>query len=189
MIIFLGNGHSLDKYSDFIKTTKNDRDIVVSCQYPFRVPQSLLKTHTCVNIHYGVLPYYGGCNPIYWQVLRDDSAGATVHYMDEDFDTGDIIATDKFPISGMTADEVYKDVEDIAYKMFVKLYPKIIDGTANRTKQDKIFMKYYPRDAVDFSSVCRSKKEVLAKFFPSKQLPKIEKDGVVYEISRIISGL
>lgn len=154
MIIFLGNGNTNSLYSDLIKKSKKDRDIVVSCQYRFRVPESLLRSHICVNIHYGRLPKYGGCNPVYWQIINGEKyAGVTLHYMDKDFDTGDIIDVDLIPIGNMTADNVYSCLEYCGYELFKRWYQHIINETAPRIHQDVNDRNYYPASMVDWREV------------------------------------
>ena len=189
MIIFLGNGRTLDLYSDVIESTKNTKDIVVSCQYPFLVPKSLLETHTCVNIHYGELPRYAGCNPVFWQVHNDTFAGCTLHYMDEKFDRGDIIATDSFPIGKMTADEVYLELERRGKQLFMKYFGKILDGTAPRRKQDLSERVYYNKKETDFSRLKHIQelddKRIRATHFRGKQYPTISVKGREYELRAI----
>lgn len=187
MIIFLGNGHSLELYKDVIESTKNTRpDIVVSCQYPFIVPESLIKSHTCVNIHYGELPFYAWCNPIFWQLIEDDHAGVTLHYMDEKFDSGDIIEKYNFPTSKMTADEVYKECARAGLELFKKHFSGILKGTAPRKKQDLSFRKYKNKSDVNFESAKRipelDDKKIRALHFSGKQYPIIEVSGRQYEL-------
>lgn len=189
MIIFLGNGSTTDLYNDFIKTTSKDRDIVVSCQYVHRVPKSLIESHTCVNIHYGILPGFAGCNPIYWQLIKGDRAGVTLHYMNEEFDTGDVIDITEVDCSKMNAKQLYEELSLKGFEMFKKWYPQILDGTAPRKKQDPEKIEYYYKHEADFTSVCTNEREIRARFFPGKQYPKIEKDGVTYEIGGIEFGV
>lgn len=190
MIIFLGNGPSLDLYKDFVHEKRNDSiDLVVSCQYPFLVPKSLLDTHICVNIHYGILPGFAGCNPIYWQLMKGDEAGVTLHYMNEEFDTGEVIDTYKVDCSQMNAKELYDALAVKGLDLLKRYYNQIILGTAPRHKQDPDKIEYYYKHEADFGAVCKTDREVRARFFPGKQYPKIERDGKTYEISRIKSSL
>jgi len=189
MIIFLGSNYNL--YRDLINRSKPDADIVVSCQYPFRIPESLISSHACVNIHYGLLPYFAGCNPIYWQIKKSDVAGVTLHYVDKDFDTGDIIATDSIPIGGMNADEVFDALEVVGVELFRFYYKQILDGTAPRQKQDLTKRAYYPKTAVNFEYAKDlsglNDKDVRALHFHGKQYPTIDVGGRKYEL-RSVNG-
>jgi methionyl-tRNA formyltransferase len=152
MIIFLGNSHSLNLYKDLIEASKKDSpDIVVSCQYPHLIPESLIKSHTCINIHYGKLPEYAGCNPIYWQLLQEYQAGVTIHYVDKTFDSGDIIASSNIPCGNLTADECYEALAQRGMYEFSKVYKSILNGTAPRFPQDLSKRKYYNKSDVNFN--------------------------------------
>lgn len=65
----------------------------VAC-WPRRIPPALLSLlpHGFLNVHPSLLPAYRGPEPLFW-VLRDAArAGVTVHVMDQQLDTGDIVA-------------------------------------------------------------------------------------------------
>lgn len=189
MIIFLGNAHSHELYKDLIEKSKADKpDIVVSCQYPHKVPESLIKSHICVNIHYGILPYFAGCNPIYHQIIESDEAGVTLHYMDENFDSGDIIRFYYFPIGNMTADEVYDACAIGGKELFEKYYHMILNATAPREPQNLSFRRYYPKTMVDFkNTLCNigDKNRIRALHFAGKQYPTIEIGKNVYELRKV----
>lgn len=192
MIIFLGNAHSNKFYEPLInQSIKDDLDIVVSCQYPYRVPESLIKSHICVNIHYGTLPFFAGCNPIYWQLMKSDKAGVTLHYMDKDFDSGDIIDIKELPTAGMTADEVYEALSGFGLELFKKNYKAILRGTAHRQPQNKTFRNYYRKEDADFTDtlVNGDTKKLRALHFKGKQYPTIKIDGRVYEVRSCNSGV
>jgi methionyl-tRNA formyltransferase len=188
VIIFLGIDRALKLYNNKISSSVDDNDIVLSCQYGYKIPQSLIKSHICVNVHYGLLPFFAGCNPIYWQMIKSKTVGVTLHYVDTEFDSGDIIDTYEFPHYSFTADEVYDECERVGLMLFKKHYKGILDGTAPRKKQDLTFRKYYKKDAVDF---CSAKKrwegnnEFRAVYFEGKQYPMVNIDGRYYELHKV----
>lgn len=185
MIIFFGNDHSKRLYKSVIKNSKKDDEpIVVSCQYPYRICKRIIDEYKCVNIHYGSLPSFAGCDPIYWQIMKGHTAGVTLHYMDYGFDSGDIIDVYEMPIGNITAYELYEDLAKAGVRLFEMWYDKIMDGTAPRKKQDKKFRRYFKKGEADYKSVCTNPTEVRARFFPGKQYPKVEKFGRVYEVRR-----
>lgn len=84
---------------DFVhKIRQLNADIAVVCSYNKKFPPELLKTVKggFVNCHPSLLPDYRGANP-YSNVLINDEkeTGITLHFMDENFDTGNIIAQKK----------------------------------------------------------------------------------------------
>ena len=87
---------------DFIHAIKQlNADIAVVCSYNKKFPPELLRTAKdgFVNCHPSLLPDYRGANP-YSHVLinGEKETGITLHFMDENFDTGNIIAQKKIPI-------------------------------------------------------------------------------------------
>lgn len=175
MIIFLGDD---GLYRDIIKASKNDKDIVVSCQYRHLVPKSLIQSHVCVNIHYGLLPKYAGCNPIYWQV-KDGYGGVTLHYMDERFDTGDIIDQIELTCFDRTADEFYMLLRYLGRELLQRNYQSIIKDTAQRKKQDLALRQYKKSSDVDFNRVrhIENLDDAYAVSFLGKQSPLIKIRG------------
>ncbi len=87
---------------DFLhKIRQLNADIAVVCSYNKKIPPELLKCVKSgfVNCHPSLLPEYRGGNP-YSNVLINDEkeTGITLHFMDENFDTGNIIAQKKIPV-------------------------------------------------------------------------------------------
>lgn len=190
MITFLGNGKNAHVYEDIIWRYRDSRDIVVSCQFPSLIPKAIVNSGIpIVNIHYGLLPLYRGVNPVYWQMRTSKEAGVTIHYVDDTFDTGDIIDTYSFPHCGHTADEVYKELEIRGAWLLNEWMDKILDGTANRTKQ--CGGKYYKKDAVDWKTANKVHSpffppedinQIFATHFEGKQYPEIEIGGRTFEL-------
>jgi len=70
-------------------------DLVVVACHPRRVPPSWLFSPAlgCWNIHPSLLPAYRGPAPVFWQLRAGEArTGVTVQRMDEDFDTGPVLA-------------------------------------------------------------------------------------------------
>lgn len=186
MIIFLGDDSG---YEEMIKkSAKDSTDIIVSCQYRHKVPESLLKSHICVNIHYGILPFYAGCNPVYWQVANDSIFGVTLHYMDMGFDSGDIIDIWQAPIGNLDAGECYQILKKMGFMLFEKYYERILEGDAPRRAQDLEFHTYYKRSDIDFQreKFCSidDTRKIRAMHFGGKQYPVVEIENKFYELRR-----
>ena len=192
MVIFLGNAHSMELYKDFIEANKNcSPDIVVSCQYPHKIPESLIKSHTVINIHYGLLPKYAGCNPVYWQLLQENQIGVTLHYVDSNWDSGDIIQTAVMPCGNLTAELAYDALAIAGLNLLERNWRGILAGTAPRKPQDISERDYYPKSLVNFAHekhlgpVFMDSKKVRALHFAGKQYPTIEVGGLRYELRRV----
>lgn len=90
-------------FEETIEKIKNTKyDILVSNGCPFRLPISDLATdkQKFINVHPSCLPELRGMHSINYTLLSSiDYFGATVHYMDNNFDTGNIIAQKKVPLT------------------------------------------------------------------------------------------
>lgn len=78
-----------------------DADIAVVCSYNKLFPKELLglTKDGFINTHPSLLPNYRGGNPYSHVIINDEKeTGVTLHFMDESFDTGDIISQYKVPV-------------------------------------------------------------------------------------------
>lgn len=76
-------------------------DIAVVCSFNYKVPKILLESvkDGFVNVHPSLLPKYRGANPYTAAIMNnEEETGVTIHFMDETFDTGNIIHQKKTPI-------------------------------------------------------------------------------------------
>ena len=76
-------------------------DIAFVCSYNFLLPKELYEIPKLgtINFHPSLLPNYRGANPYYHAMInKEKNTGVTMHYLDETFDTGDIIKQIKVPI-------------------------------------------------------------------------------------------
>jgi methionyl-tRNA formyltransferase len=72
-------------------------DVACVACFTRRIPAAVLELPRlgCLNIHPSLLPAYRGPEPVFWMLRQGENhTGATVHYMDDGLDTGDI-ATQK----------------------------------------------------------------------------------------------
>lgn len=100
----------------------------------FRIPR--LGT---MNLHLGHVPDFRGAPPGFWELYsRASSIGATVHWVDEGLDTGDVIAAAQAPIYGDdTLDRVGARVEELGATVLRAALRDVRAGTATRTPQPK----------------------------------------------------
>lgn len=148
--VFVGN---INDYID--ELTLMQPDLILSVQYRplLRKPILKLPKHGCVNLHFGLLPRYGGCHPIAWALLNGEQvAGATLHYMSQQFDEGDIIAQTSLPVtSETTARELFDSLGEAAVQLFRETYPLLKAGAVVPQPQDLSQKLYYAKDSLDFA--------------------------------------
>jgi methionyl-tRNA formyltransferase len=87
-----------------------------------------------LNLHGSYLPRYRGRVPINWAVINGETeTGATLHYMVEKPDAGDIVAQEKVAIAFTdTAHDVFAKVTEAAVAVLANAWPRLCDGTAER---------------------------------------------------------
>jgi methionyl-tRNA formyltransferase len=91
-----------------------------------------------LNMHGSLLPKYRGRVPVNWAIIRGETeTGATLHYMTEKPDNGDIVAQQAVPIlPDDTAHDVFQKVTLAAEMALHGVLPALLAGTAPRIKQD-----------------------------------------------------
>ena len=98
-----------------------------------------------LNMHGSLLPKYRGRVPINWAVIRGErETGATLHYMTERADAGDIVDQQPVPIlPDDTAFEVMNKVAVAAEIVLARSLPALIRGEAPRTPQAASAATYF----------------------------------------------
>ena len=101
-----------------------------------RPPLLEIPTRGALNMHGSLLPRYRGRAPVNWAVLNGErQTGATLHYMDDKPDAGDIVAAQPVPIlPDDTARDVFDKVTVAAEICLDAVYPALVDGTAPRKR-------------------------------------------------------
>jgi methionyl-tRNA formyltransferase len=91
-----------------------------------------------LNMHGSLLPKYRGRVPVNWAIIHGETeTGATLHYMTEKPDNGDIVAQQAVPIlADDTALQVFNKVTVAAEIALNGVLPALLAGNAPRIKQD-----------------------------------------------------
>lgn len=114
-------------------------DVACVVCFPWRIPAVLLAIPPLgfLNLHPSLLPAYRGPAPLFWTFRNGErSTGVTLHVMDEDLDTGDIVAQAPFDlpdgISGATADRMWST---LGARLMLEALPALQQGSLPRRKQ------------------------------------------------------
>jgi methionyl-tRNA formyltransferase len=114
-------------------------DFLFSFYYRSLLPATLLASarRGALNMHGSLLPKFRGRAPVNWAILKGESeTGATLHYMVEQADAGDIVDQLAVPILGDDdALAVFAKVTVAAEAILARSLPKLIAGTAARRPQ------------------------------------------------------
>ena len=120
-------------------------DIGIVCSYNFKLSKEFLSSTSLgyINCHPSLLPKYRGAMP-YFHIIKNGEkiSGVTLHFMDENFDTGDIVYQETFDIlpwenmgtlfnrtNYMIADGLVKILSDYEKGIDFKKTPQIKDNT------------------------------------------------------------
>ena len=98
-----------------------------------------------LNMHGSLLPKYRGRVPVNWAIIQGETeTGATLHYMTEKPDNGDIVGQMPVPIlPDDTAQEVFDKVTVAAELTLHRALPSLVDGTAPRIRQNLALGGYF----------------------------------------------
>jgi methionyl-tRNA formyltransferase len=122
-------------------------DLLFSFYYRQMLKAPLLKIprHGALNMHGSLLPKYRGRTPVNWAILKGErETGATLHYMVEKPDAGDVVTQQAVPIlPNDTAQEVFGKVTLAAEMALDRVLPSLMQGNAPRQAQDLARGSYY----------------------------------------------
>lgn len=110
-----------------------------------KAPTLALPSRGALNLHGSLLPKYRGRAPVNWAIIHGETqTGATLHYMTERPDSGDIVAQTAVPIlPDDTAKEVFDKVTVAAELTLHTALPALVAGTAPRRVQDSAQATYF----------------------------------------------
>ncbi|MBU5612685.1 formyltransferase [Geomonas azotofigens] len=115
-------------------------DFLLSFYYRNMItPQVLaLATRGALNLHGSYLPRFRGRVPVNWAVIKGEgTTGATLHYMVEKPDAGEIVDQEQVEIAFEdTAFDVFNKVTEAALTVLRRSWPLLVAGTAPRIPMD-----------------------------------------------------
>ncbi len=113
----------------------NGIDLIVLAGFLWLIPQHLIDKfpNRIINIHPALLPKYGGKgmygSAVHEAVLsnKDSKTGITIHYVNEEYDKGDIIFQASCNIEDCnTPEEIAQRVHNLEYEHYPKVIEEII---------------------------------------------------------------
>lgn len=115
-------------------------DFIFSFYYRNMIRPEVLEIpkHGALNLHGSYLPKYRGRVPVNWAVINGETeTGATLHYMVEKPDAGDIVDQEKVAIEFTdTAYDVFVKVTGAAVTVIGRAWPLLCAGKADRIPMD-----------------------------------------------------
>ena|SRR5436190_3298536 len=167
---------------EFIKNTVHDIIIVSGTRMVKKEILSLRPEYGIINMHTGLSPYYnGGPSCTFWCLYNEDVEyiGATVMFIDEGIDSGNIILTDTISLNAV---DTYGQMEfkaiDLGNHLILKALEKLIaDKNFRGYKQNDIASGhiYYNKDYTFSKRVVvqnKMKDGTISKLITNKQFDK-----------------
>ena len=118
-------------------------DFIVLAGFLLKIPSNIINAypHNIVNIHPALLPKYGGKGMYGDRVHNavkesgDDKSGITIHYINENYDEGDVI----FQIScDVKPDDSPETIASKVHKLEYEHYPRVIESVINDNLKQQI---------------------------------------------------
>jgi phosphoribosylglycinamide formyltransferase-1 len=108
-------------------------DYIVLAGYLRKIPQKLIKIYPnrILNIHPSLLPKFGGKGMygkhVHEAVLANEEVetGITIHWVNEDFDSGKILAQYVVPLTGK---ETAKVIQNKVHQLELQHFPQVIEN-------------------------------------------------------------
>jgi methionyl-tRNA formyltransferase len=137
-----------------LRALGTDLLVSVSCPQLFGQPLIELPCRGCLNVHGAILPAYRGVMPSFWMLAnREQTAGVSIFFVNDDIDAGDLCAQRTFPIRPHESlDAFLRRSKAVAADLLLSAFARIDDGTVARTPLDLRQGSYYSwpdREAVE----------------------------------------
>ena len=135
--IFRGNEFKKDENIKILKEL--DLDYIISVHFPYIYPKKVLDIprQGVLNLHPAYLPFNRGWHTPTWAIFDDTPYGATLHFMDEGLDSGDIISRERLEIRPEdTADTLYQRALGLEKKLFKESWDDLVGLDYERIEQD-----------------------------------------------------
>lgn len=140
---------------DFINVFRQLRpSLVIVVAFGQKIPPEILfePKYGCVNLHGSLLPRYRGAAPIQWSIVNGDPiTGVTTMYMDQGWDTGDLIYQEKTTIDPEeNFASLYQRLAILGSRLLAKTVAAIATGCAPRIPQDDHLASLAPKLPLQF---------------------------------------
>lgn len=132
--------HEFYETDEVIRLLKNLQvDLIVLAGFLWLVPESLLKAfpNKIINLHPALLPKYGGKgmfgDHVHKAVLtaKEEESGITIHFVNDQFDEGEIIHQSRFKID---PDDNLEVIKFKGQQLEHQHFPKVIESLLKKMK-------------------------------------------------------
>ncbi len=128
------NFYETEQLLDILK--KEQIDLLVLAGFLWLIPPYLVRAYpqAIINIHPALLPKYGG-KGMYGRYVHEAvkaagerESGITIHYVNEQYDEGDIIFQASCPIEAAdTPEQIFQKVQELEHRHFPEVLAQLLD--------------------------------------------------------------
>jgi len=126
-LVFTGNEFKSAKGIEILKSL--DIDYIIGIHFPYLIPKEVLNIPKIgfLNLHPAYLPYNKGWHTPSWAIIDGTPYGATLHFMTEELDAGNIIHQKICEVlPNDTANSLYQRVKQTEIETFVEAFPSLL---------------------------------------------------------------
>lgn len=121
-------------------------DLLISAAYGNYIPPELL-IYPCLNLHPSLLPKYRGAAPVERALMAGETTtGATIAYVVEEWDAGDILLQQSCPIDPEeNAGDLREKLANLGAKLLAEAVSRFFTGNLPATPQDPAKKSFAPK--------------------------------------------
>ncbi len=169
-------------------------ELVISSGFEHKVPKEIIDVPEkgIVNLHPSFLPYNRGAHPYIWPIVEDTPAGVSIHYMDEDIDTGPIIDRKEVEVrSEDTAETLYNRLQEEQFQLFKENWTDIMRGADSIEQNMERGTTHYREDLDELCRIDLEEKTMAGELidrlralsFPPHKTAFFERNGKKYYVN------
>lgn len=125
-----------------------DPDVICVACFSRRLPAAVLRLPRlgCLNVHPSLLPANRGPDPLFWTFRRGDpETGATIHLMDDGFDTGPILRQQRISVPDGVSERVLEHTcATTGGELLVRSIADLASGEPHAVLQDERLATSHP---------------------------------------------
>ena len=135
-LIFRGNQFKTSEAIQLLASL--ELDYIIGIHFPYLIPTEILTIPKIgvLNLHPAYLPFNKGWHTPSWAIMEGYPYGATLHFMEEALDEGDIIHQKEIEVLPIdTANSLYQRVLKLEENVFFEAFDSLSSLNPNRKKQ------------------------------------------------------
>lgn len=145
--IFEGNDFKKERSVQLFKSLR--LDYIIGIHFPYIISKEILEIPSIgfLNLHPAYLPFNKGWHTPSWAIYEGTKYGATLHFMAEELDAGDIVYQKECIASpGDTANSLYQKVLQVEEEVFQEALPLLESLHPPRIKQTETGTSHLKKD-------------------------------------------